>query len=102
MQNFDFIQGALFVFLFLEKEARRMIFQEICEATSMQEEREKRRKMMQKDCFCRTTTLLFDSKSDAFSQQKHCFFCLKISHQKPLFIKNHAESTLISHNNNSF
>ena len=57
---------------------------------------------MQKNCFCRTTTLLFDSKSDAFSQQKHCFFCLKISHQKPLFIKNHAESTLISHNNNSF
>ena len=79
-----------------------MFFQEMCEAISIQEEREKERKTMQKDCFCRAITLFLGSKSDAFSQQKYCFFCLKISHQKPLFIKNHAESTLISHNNNSF
>lgn len=67
MQNFDFIQGALSVFLFLERETRRMISQEICEATSMQEEREKGRKTMQKDCFCRAITLLLGSKNDAFS-----------------------------------
>jgi len=44
-----------------------MLFQEMCEATSMQKEREKGRKTMQKDCFCRAIALLFDSKSDAFS-----------------------------------
>lgn len=44
-----------------------MIFQEMCEAASMQEEREKGRKTMQKNCFCRAITLLFYSKSDAFS-----------------------------------
>ena len=57
---------------------------------------------MQKNCFCRAIALLFNSKSDAFSEQKHCFFCRKSSHPKPLFIRNHAESTIISHNNNSF
>lgn len=67
MQNFDFIQGALFVFLFLEREARRMIFQEMCEAAPLQQEREKGRKTMQKDCFCRAITLFLDTKSDAFS-----------------------------------
>ena len=44
-----------------------MIFQEMCEATSMQKEREKERKTMQKDCFCLAITLLFDSKSDTLS-----------------------------------
>lgn len=67
MQNFDFIQDTLSAFLFLGREARRRIFQEICEATSMLEEREKGRTTMQKDCFCRTTTLLLCSNSDAFS-----------------------------------
>ena len=76
-QDFDFIQGALSVFLFLERATRRMIFQKMCKAISMQEEREKGRKTMQKDCFCRAITLPFVSKSDAFSQQKHCLFCLK-------------------------
>lgn len=66
-QNFDFIQDTLSAFLFLERETRRMFFQEMCKVTSMQEEREKRRKTMQKDCFCLAITLLFDSKSDAFS-----------------------------------
>lgn len=50
-QNFDFIQDTLSVFLFLERETRRMFFQEMCEAISIQEEREKGRKTMQKDCF---------------------------------------------------
>ncbi|WP_456075614.1 hypothetical protein [Hoylesella nanceiensis] len=67
MQNFDFIQDTLSAFLFLERETRRMISQEICEATSMQEEREKELKTMQKDCFCHAITLLLGSKSDAFS-----------------------------------
>lgn len=44
-----------------------MFFQEMCEATSMQEEREKGQKTMQKDCFYRAITLLFESKSNAFS-----------------------------------
>lgn len=66
-QNFDFIQDTLSVFLFLERATRRMIFQKICKAISMREERGKGRKTMQKDCFCRAITLLFESKSDAFS-----------------------------------
>ena len=66
-QNFDFIQDTLSVFLFLERETRRRIFQKMCKAISMQEEREKGQKTMQKDCFYRTITLLFESKSDAFS-----------------------------------
>ena len=40
-QNFDFIQDTLSVFLFLERETRRTIFQKICKAKSMQKEREK-------------------------------------------------------------
>lgn len=67
MQNFDFIQDTLSVFLFLEREERRMIFQEMCEAAPLQQEREKGRKTMQKDCFCRAITLLLCSNSDAFS-----------------------------------
>lgn len=67
VQNFDFIQDRFSIFLFLERETRRMFFQEMCEAISIQEEREKRRKMMQKDCFCRAIALLLGSKSDAFS-----------------------------------
>jgi len=35
-QNFDFIQDRFSILLFLERETRRMIFQEMCEATSMQ------------------------------------------------------------------
>lgn len=66
-QNFDFIQDTLSVFLFLERETRRMIFQKMCKAISMQEEREKGRKTMQKNCFCRAITLLLDSKNDTFS-----------------------------------
>lgn len=66
-QNFDFIQDTLSVFLFLERATRRIIFQKMYKAISMREEREKGRKTMQKDCFCRAITLLFDSKSDAFS-----------------------------------
>lgn len=66
-QNFDFIQDTLSVFLFLERATRRMIFQKMCKAISMQEEGERGRKTMQKDCFCRAITLLFDSKNDAFS-----------------------------------
>ena len=66
-QNFDFIQDTLSVFLFLERETRRMIFQKMCKAISMQEEREKELKTMQKNYFCRTITLLLDSKSNAFS-----------------------------------
>lgn len=57
-----------------------MIFQKMRKAISMQEEREKRRKMMQKDRFCLAIALLLGSKSDAFSEQKHCFFCRKSSH----------------------
>lgn len=44
-----------------------MIFQKMRKAKSMQKEREKGRKTMQKNCFCRAITLLFESKSDAFS-----------------------------------
>ena len=66
-QNFDFIQDTLSVFLFLERETRRTIFQKMCKAISMQEEREKGRKTMQKDCFCHAITLPLDSKIDAFS-----------------------------------
>ena len=44
-----------------------MIFQKMCKAISMQKEREKGQKTMQKNCFCRAITLLLDSKSDAFS-----------------------------------
>lgn len=44
-----------------------MFFQEMCEAAPLQQEREKGRKTMQKDYFCRAIALLFDSKSDAFS-----------------------------------
>ena len=51
VQNFDFIQDTLSAFLFLERETRRMFFQEMCEATSIQEEREKGRTTIQKDCF---------------------------------------------------
>mgnify|MGYP001690548621 CR=1 FL=1 len=43
-QNFDFIQDTLSVFLFLERATRRMIFQKMCKAISMQEEREKGQK----------------------------------------------------------
>lgn len=50
-QNFDFIQDTLSIFLFLERETRRMFFQEMCEATPLQQEREKEQKTMQKDCF---------------------------------------------------
>ena len=44
-----------------------MIFQEMCEAAPLQQEKEKGRKTMQKDCFCCAITLLSGSKSDAFS-----------------------------------
>ena len=54
-----------------------MFFQEMCEATSMLEEREKGRKTMLKDCFCRAITLLFDSKSDAFHNKNTAFSVLK-------------------------
>ena len=47
-----------------------MFFQEMCEATSMLEEREKGRKTMQ-------ITLLFDSKSDAFHNKNTAFSVLK-------------------------
>ena len=66
-QNFDFIQDTLSAFLFLEREIKRTIFQKMYKAISMREERGKGRKTMQKDCFCRAITVLFDSKSDAFS-----------------------------------
>ena len=66
-QNFDFIQDTLSVFLFLERETRRMIFQKMCKAISMQEKREKGQKTIQKNCFCRAITLLLDSKSNTFS-----------------------------------
>ena len=66
-QNFDFIQDTLSVFLLKKRGTRRRIFQKICKAISMQEEREKGRKTMQKNCFCRAITLLFESRSDAFS-----------------------------------
>lgn len=46
VQNFDFIQDTLSVFLFLERATRKMIFQKICKAISMQKEREKGRKTM--------------------------------------------------------
>jgi len=48
VQNFDLIQDTSFAFLFLERETRKMSFQKNCKVTSIQEEREKRRKTMQK------------------------------------------------------
>ena len=44
-----------------------MIFQKMRKAKSMQKEREKGRKTMQKNCFCRAITLFLDSKNDACS-----------------------------------
>ena len=66
-QNFDFIQDTLSVFLFLERGTRRRIFQKMRKTKSMQKEREKGQKTIQKNCFCRAITLLLDSKNDAFS-----------------------------------
>lgn len=44
-----------------------MIFQKMRKVKSMQKERKKGQKTMQKDCFCRAIILLFKSKSDALS-----------------------------------
>lgn len=44
VQNFDFIQDTLSVFLFLKRETRRRIFQKMCKAKSMQKERKKGQK----------------------------------------------------------
>lgn len=48
-----------------------MFFQEMCEATSMQEEREKGRKTMQKDCFWVLKAMLFQNKNTAFPASNH-------------------------------
>lgn len=54
---------------------------------------------MQKNCFCRAITLLFDSKSDAFHNKNTAFSASNHPTKKPLFIEKNAEITLTSHKN---
>lgn len=58
-QNFDFIQDTLSVFLFLERATRRRIFQKMCKAISMQEEREKGQKNNAKELLLSCNNITF-------------------------------------------
>lgn len=102
MQNFDLIQDTSFAFLFLERETRKMSFQKNCKAKSMQEEREKRRKTMQKmpfymqwHCFHTPKSMLLHCNNTALPHSNTAFI-------KPLFICNRAKIAPTWHNYQRF